>query len=34
MLGITRRAFEELLPRYGYSILVDSDDNIDIELNA
>ena len=34
MLGITRRAFEELLPRYGYSILVDNDDNIDIELNA
>ena len=34
VLGMTRRAFEELLPRYGYSILVDSRENLDIELGA
>ena len=33
-LGMTRRAFEELLPRFGFSILVDSRENLDIELNA
>ena len=34
LLGMTRRAFEEMLPRYGYSILIDSQDNLDIELSA
>ncbi|WP_263792693.1 UPF0175 family protein [Salinibacter sp.] len=34
ILGMTRRAFEEMLPRYGFSILVDSDENIETELNA
>ena len=34
MLGMTRRAFEEMLPRYGYSILVDSQENLTIELDA
>ena len=34
MLGMTRRAFEEILPRYGYSILIDSQTNLDIELGA
>ena len=34
LLGMTRRAFEEMLPRYGYSILVDSQDNLDIELGT
>ncbi len=34
VLGMTRRAFEEMLPRYGYSILVDSESNLDIELGA
>ena len=34
MLGITRRAFEEMLPRFGYSILVDSQKNLAIELDA
>ena len=33
-LGMTRRAFEEMLPRYGFSILVDSEENARIELNA
>lgn len=34
ILGKTRREFEELLPQFGFSILNDSQDNIDIELNA
>jgi predicted HTH domain antitoxin len=34
ILGMTRRAFEEMLPRYGFSVLVDSADNIDTELDA
>jgi hypothetical protein len=33
-LGMTRRAFEETLPRFGFSILVDSQENLDIELSA
>jgi Uncharacterised protein family (UPF0175) len=33
-LGMTRRAFEELLPRFGFSILIDSRENLKIELNA
>jgi hypothetical protein len=33
-LGMTRRAFEEMLPRFGFSILVDSRENLDIELSA
>lgn len=34
ILGMTRRAFEEMLPRYGFSILVDSSENIETELDA
>ena len=34
ILGMTRRAFEEMLPRYGFSILVDSRENIETELGA
>ena len=34
ILGITRRTFEEMLPRYGFSILVDSPENIETELGA
>jgi hypothetical protein len=34
VLGMTRRAFEELLPRFGLSILVDSQENLDAELGA
>lgn len=33
-LGMTRRAFEEMLPRFGFSILVDSQANLEIELSA
>jgi len=33
-LGMTRRAFEELLPRFGISILVDSQENLAVELGA
>jgi len=34
VLGMTRRGFEEMLPRYGFSILVDTPKNIETELNA
>jgi Uncharacterised protein family (UPF0175) len=34
VLGMTRRAFEEMLPRFGFSALVDSQENLEIELNA
>jgi hypothetical protein len=33
-LNITRRAFAEMLPRYGVSILVDSEENLNIELSV
>ncbi len=33
-LGISRRAFEELLPRFGFSILADTPETIDVELCA
>jgi hypothetical protein len=33
-LGKTRREFEELLPKFGFSILGDSQESINIELNA
>ncbi|NEP57627.1 MAG: hypothetical protein F6K31_11485 [Symploca sp. SIO2G7] len=33
-LNINRRDFEEMLPRYGLSILVDSQKNLDIELTT
>lgn len=31
-LGITRRAFEEKLPQFGFSILADDQHTIDTEL--
>ncbi|MBD2429080.1 UPF0175 family protein [Phormidium sp. FACHB-1136] len=34
ILAISRRTFEEMLPRYGFSVLVDSDENLEIELGA
>lgn len=34
ILGMTRRTFEEMLPRYGVSILVDSAENVETELRA
>ena len=33
-LGMSRRAFEELLPQFGFSILVNTPETIDVELNA
>jgi hypothetical protein len=33
-LGITRRAFEELLPRFGFSVLADDEATIDVEQHA
>lgn len=33
ILHLTRRDFEEMLPNYGFSILVDNLDNINNELN-
>jgi hypothetical protein len=34
ILAIARRTFEDMLPRYGFSTLVDSDENLDIELGV
>lgn len=34
ILDRTRRSFEEMLPQYGVSVLVDSDDNLAIELDV
>lgn len=33
-LGVNRRAFEELLPQFGFSILADDQLTIDVELHA
>ena len=33
-LGVTRRAFEELLPQFGFSALADDQATIDVELHA
>ena len=33
-LGVTRRTFEELLPRFGFSVLADDQATIDVELHA
>jgi len=33
-LGITRRTFEEMLPRFGFSVLADTQETIDVELHA
>ena len=30
-LGVSRRAFEELLPQFGFSILADTQETIDVE---
>ena len=34
ILSMSRRSFDEMLPHYGFSALVDSDENLDIELSA
>jgi hypothetical protein len=33
-LGLPRRAFEELLPRFGFSVLADDQATIDVEQHA
>ena len=33
-LEITRRTFEEMLPRFGFSVLADTQETIDVELHA
>ena len=33
-LGISRRAFEELLPQFGFSVLADTQETIDVELGV
>ncbi len=34
VLGVPRRSFEELLPRFGFSVLADDEATIDAELHA
>lgn len=33
-LGMSRREFEEILPKFGFSVLSDTQASIDSELNA
>jgi len=33
-LGVTRRAFEEILPQFGFSVLADGQESIDVELST
>ncbi len=33
-LGTSRCTFEELLPRFGFSVLADTPESIDVELHA
>jgi hypothetical protein len=33
-LGLTRRAFAELLPRFGFSVLADDQATIEVEQHA
>jgi len=34
MLGMSRREFEDMLPRYGFSVLVDNEENVQTELDT
>jgi predicted HTH domain antitoxin len=34
ILGMSRREFEDMLPRYGFSILVDNEENVQAELDT
>lgn len=34
LIGKTRREFEEMLPKYGFSVLSPAEENIAVELNA
>ncbi len=33
-LGVTRRTFEDLLPRFGFSVLADDQATINVEIHA
>jgi hypothetical protein len=33
-LGVPRRIFEDLLPRFGFSVLADEQSTIDVERHA
>lgn len=33
-IGKSRREFEEILPKFGFSILSDSEDSVEVELKA
>ncbi len=33
-LGMSRRAFEKMLPQFGFSILADNQETLDIELHV
>ncbi|PSQ88062.1 MAG: hypothetical protein BRD43_05230, partial [Bacteroidetes bacterium QS_4_64_154] len=34
ILGMSRRDFEDMLPRYGFSVLVDNEENVQTELDT
>jgi hypothetical protein len=34
IVGMTRRAFEELLCRFDFSVLIDNQENLNIERNT
>lgn len=34
ILEISRRSFGDMLPHYGFSVLVDSDENLNLELGV
>jgi len=34
IVGMTRRAFEDMLYRFGFSVLIDNQENLNIELNT
>ena len=33
-LALSRRAFEEMLPQFGFSILADDQETLDVELHV
>ncbi|EDN66369.1 conserved hypothetical protein [Beggiatoa sp. PS] len=34
IVGMTRRAFEDMLYRFDFSVLIDNQENLNIELNT
>ena len=33
VLGVNRRTFEDLLPKFGFSVLADDQATLDVEIN-